>query len=102
MGTLGQSELIDRLVADGAFDPSDILVAWDGFHMEVIDDPLPDMERALVIAGSNRRGAAYGAYDVAEQIGVSPWHWWADVPVKTRDPADRKRGARRQAVPTVQ
>lgn len=102
MGTLGQSELIDRLVADGAFDPSDIVGAWDGFHMEVIDNPLPDMERALVIAGSNRRGAAYGAYDLAEQIGVSPWHWWADVPVKTSDQLYIKRGTRIQEVPTVQ
>src|SRR5690625_5548198 len=70
--------------------------------MEVIDNPLPDMERALVIAGSNRRGAAYGAYDLAEQIGVSPWHWGADVPVKTSDQLYIKRGTRIQEVRTVQ
>ncbi len=26
----------------------------------------------------------YGTYDVSEKIGVSPWYWWADVPVQVR------------------
>ena len=40
------------------------------------------MSKALVIAGSDRRGTIFGIYDVSAQIGVSPWHWWADVPVQ--------------------
>lgn len=46
----------------------------------------------LVIAGSDRRGTVYGIYELSEMLGVSPWHFWADVPVKKRDeftlPAD--------------
>ncbi|MEO0216479.1 MAG: glycosyl hydrolase 115 family protein, partial [candidate division WOR-3 bacterium] len=38
--------------------------------------------KALVIAGSDRRGTAYGVFTLSEAIGVSPWYWWADVPVK--------------------
>lgn len=38
----------------------------------------------LVIAGSDRRGTIYGIYDFCEALGVSPWHFWADVPVKER------------------
>ena len=38
----------------------------------------------LVIAGSDRRGTAYGVFEFSKQIGVSPWYWWADVPVKKK------------------
>jgi hypothetical protein len=37
-----------------------------------------------VIAGSDLRGTIYGLYDVSEQIGVSPWYWWADVRSRRR------------------
>lgn len=79
VGTLGQSELIDRLIYEGQLDPSAIEGQWDAYHMEVVNNPLPGIEKALVIAGSNKRGAIYGVYDVSEAIGVSPWYWWADV-----------------------
>jgi hypothetical protein len=39
----------------------------------------------LVIAGSDRRGTAYGVFELSKQIGVSPWCWWADVPVKKQN-----------------
>ena len=45
---------------------------------------------ALVIAGSDKRGTIYGIYDLSEEIGVSPWYWWADVPVAHRDCALRE------------
>lgn len=35
----------------------------------------------LIVVGSDARGAAYGALHVSEAIGVSPWYWFADVPV---------------------
>jgi hypothetical protein len=50
----------------------------------VVNKPLPGVERALVIAGANKRGTLYGIYDVSEQIGVSPWYYWADVPVQKK------------------
>jgi hypothetical protein len=34
--------------------------------------------------GSDKRGTIYGIYELAQQLGVSPWYWWADVPVKHR------------------
>ncbi len=46
------------------------------------DRPFPGVKKALVIAGSDKRGTIYGIYGISKQIGVSPWHWWADVPVK--------------------
>jgi hypothetical protein len=101
MGTLGSSQLLDQLVVEGKFDPSAIAGKWDAYHMEVVDEPLPGVDRALIVAGSNRRGAVYGAYDISERIGVSPWHWWADVPVKTSEFLYIKGGTRIQEVPAV-
>ena len=51
------------------------------YIIRTIDKPLEGIDRALVIAGSDKRGTIYGIYELSEQIGVSPWYWWADVPV---------------------
>ena len=69
----------------GKLDVREIQGRWESFLTEVVDSPLPGIDRALVIAGSDRRGTIYGLYDVSAQIGVSPWYWWADVPVVERD-----------------
>ena len=44
----------------------------------------------LTITGSDPRGLAYGVLHVSERIGVSPWYWWADVPVVKRQKLDYK------------
>lgn len=85
IGTIGRSELIDGLVRSGNLDVREIEGRWEAFVMNVIDKPLPGVERALVIAGSDPRGTIYGVYDLSEHIGVSPWYWWADVPVVRHD-----------------
>jgi hypothetical protein len=81
-GTIGKSDVINALIASGKLDPKPIQGVWEGFISEVISHPLPGVDTALVIAGADLRGTIYGLYDVSEQIGVSPWYWWADVPVK--------------------
>jgi hypothetical protein len=85
IGTLGKSPLIDQLIAAEKLDVADIAGRWDTYVLQVIDDPLPGVKQALVICGSNKRGTIYGMYDLAAQIGVSPWYWWADVPVPKQD-----------------
>lgn len=40
------------------------------------------VDEHLIVAGSDKRGTIYGIYDISEKIGVSPWYWWADVPVR--------------------
>ncbi|MDQ5979948.1 MAG: hypothetical protein QG602_2923, partial [Verrucomicrobiota bacterium] len=82
IGTVGRSALIDGLVAAGKLDVTAIRGKWEAFVIETVDRPLPGVDRALVIAGSDKRGTIYGIYEISEQIGVSPWYWWADVPVK--------------------
>ena len=82
IGTLGRSPLIDRMVRDKQLDVSDVAGSWETFIIEGVSHPLPGVEQALVIAGSDRRGTAYGVYEVSRRIGVSPWYWWADVTPK--------------------
>src|SRR5580658_4948404 len=92
IGTLGKSALIDELVSAGKLDVTAIRGKWEFFLIQVVPNPLPGVRSALVIAGSDKRGAIYGIYDLSEQIGVSPWYWWADVPVAHRDEMFIKRG----------
>ncbi len=84
VGTLGRSASIDALVAAGKLDASDLRGKWESFVITTVAQPLPGVERALVIAGSDKRGTIYGIYELSEQLGVSPWYWWADVPPKKR------------------
>lgn len=85
IGTVGKSALIDGLVAAGKLDVAAIRGQWEAFVIETIEQPLPGVARALVIAGSDKRGTIYGIYELSQQIGVSPWYWWGDVPVPHRD-----------------
>ncbi len=85
VGTLGHSVLIDRLVRAHKIDVSAIAGKWEATLTVVVEHPIPGVRRALVIVGSDRRGTIYGMYDLSEQIGVSPWYWWADVPVRHQD-----------------
>ncbi|KAF2460692.1 hypothetical protein BDY21DRAFT_280214 [Lineolata rhizophorae] len=83
-GTIGKSALIDSLVSSGKIDVSGIEGQWETFLSQLVADPMDGESSALVIAGSDKRGTIYGLYDISEQIGVSPWYWWADVPPKQK------------------
>ncbi|WP_075187102.1 glycosyl hydrolase 115 family protein [Teredinibacter haidensis] len=100
-GTIGKSALIDQLIAQGKIDPSVITGKWDGFHLQTVKNPLPGVEQALVIAGADKRGTIYGIYDVSEQIGVSPWYYWADVPEQKKSEIYILKNTLKQEAPKV-
>lgn len=54
---------------------------WESYLLQIVDKPTAKITKAFVITGTNPRGTAFGVYGVSERIGVSPWYWWADVPV---------------------
>ena len=81
-GTLGHSKLIDQLVSEKKIDLSVLKGKWEQFIIQVVENPFPGIEKALVIAGSDKRGTIFGIFEVSKQMGVSPWYWWADVPVE--------------------
>ncbi|MFI6618684.1 glycosyl hydrolase 115 family protein [Streptomyces sp. NPDC050528] len=101
VGTIGRSALIDGLVAAGKLDVSGVRGRWETSLQTVVERPMPGVERAFVIAGSDPRGTIFGAYDVSYGIGVSPWHWWDDVPPTRRDEVWVRPGRYSQGTPVV-
>jgi hypothetical protein len=101
IGTIGKSPLIDELVRAGKIDTSQISGKWESFIIQVVPQPFKGVQNALIIAGSDRRGTIYGIYDLSEQIGVSPWYWWADVPVVHKSSLYVKAGRFVQGPPAV-
>ncbi|MGA2264439.1 MAG: glycosyl hydrolase 115 family protein, partial [Acidobacteriota bacterium] len=101
VGTIGKSQIIDVLAAGGKIDISQIAGKWESFFLQVVPNPLPNVSSGLVIVGSDKRGTIYGIYDLSEQMGVSPWYWWADVPVRHKDALFVKPGKYQQGEPAV-
>ncbi len=101
VGTIGKSKLIDDLAKAGKIDTRSTAGKWESFFLQVVPEALPNVAAALVIAGSDKRGTIYGVYDLAEQMGVSPWYWWADVPVRHKDALYVKAGKYEQGEPSV-
>lgn len=77
-GTVGRSALIDSLVSAGVIDASVIVGKWESYVVTTAEHPTTHSP-LLVIAGSDRRGTAFGLTALSRAIGVSPWYWWADV-----------------------
>ena len=101
VGTAGKSRIIDRLIREGKIDVSPITGKWESFFIQVVPEPLPGVASGLVIVGSDKRGTIYGIYDLSEQMGVSPWYWWADVAVEHQDALFVKPGKYVQGPPAV-
>ena len=64
-------------------------------------NPMPGVKEALVVSGSDRRGAVYGIYELSEQIGVSPWYDWADAPLPRHDTLAIAKGTYTNGEPAV-
>lgn len=94
VGTIGKSKLIDQLVKNGKLNVDAVKNKWESFVIQNVEDN-------LIIAGSDKRGTIYGIYDVSEKIGVSPWYYWADAPVKKSTNLYVKAGRYLQESPKV-
>ena len=101
VGTIGKSPLIDQLIREKKIDVTGIEGKWESFFLQTLENPLPGIASALVIVGSDKRGTIYGIYDLSEQIGVSPWYWWADVTPDHKDALYVVGGKYQQGEPSV-
>lgn len=85
IGSLEKSALIQSLARRNKLKFSFINNKWEAYTIQTISNPFKGITNAIVIAGSDRRGTAYGVFELSKQMGVSPWYWWADVPVKKKE-----------------
>jgi hypothetical protein len=101
IGSIDRSPLVRDLISAGRLDVTGVVGKWETSHTEVVSDPRPGVARALVITGSDQRGTIFGAYDLSRQLGVSPWHWWDDVPVAHQDELHVAPGPHSLGTPVV-
>ncbi len=100
-GTIGKSRIIDDLIKKEKINVDEISGKWECYLIQTVTNPFPGVKKALVIAGSDKRGTIYGIYEISKQIGVSPWHWWAGVPVKKNSDIYILSGRRIYGEPSV-
>jgi hypothetical protein len=80
IGSIGSSLI--KKVFEGSPVYKKLKNKWECFGYGIIDRPSRGVSKALIIAGSDARGTAYGVFTLSKKMGVSPWYWWADVPVR--------------------
>ena len=100
VGTIN-SKWIKQLIASKKIDGAELKGKTEKFIIQTIDNPFEGMEQAVVIAGSDKRGVIYGIYELSEQMGVSPWYYWADVPAQKHDIVSIKAGSYTDGEPAV-
>ena len=75
IGTIGQSSLLTNYTKE--------LSSIEGHHEAFLLKVLKDGR--LLVAGSDKRGTAYGVLELSRLLGVSPWEWWADATPEKRE-----------------
>ena len=99
-GTL-ESPYIKQMVKAKKLDEKELKGKVEKYLMTVVSNPIDGVEEALVIAGSDMRGTIYGIYELSEQIGVSPWYYWMDVPAVCHENLAIERGTYTAGEPAV-
>lgn len=93
--------IIDNLIKQKKIDEKALIGKNEKFIIQNVQNPFKGVQEAVVIAGSDKRGTIYGIYELSKQIGVSPWYYWADVPVKQNDDIYFMKGTYTDGEPAV-
>ncbi|PBJ15935.1 glycosyl hydrolase 115 family protein [Flavobacterium sp. ACN6] len=101
IGMIGSNSVIDDLVKQKKIEGKELKGKNEKFIIQHVKNPFQGVQEALVIAGSDKRGTIYGIYELSRQIGVSPWYYWADVPVKHKDNIYFIKGVYTEGEPAV-
>lgn len=78
VGSMDRSQTIKKLIANKKIDGKALKGKTEKFIISIDQDQ-------IIIAGSDKRGTIYGIYELSRQLGVSPWSWWADMPIHLHD-----------------
>lgn len=101
IGTCDRSPMLQSLRNSNKISYGDLNGKWETYRIQTLVKPFAHIEKALIIAGSDKRGAAYGTFELCKQIGVSPWYWWADVPARKQETLHVNSTARLSTPPAV-
>jgi len=101
IGSFGEDSVIDDLVKQKKLNATDVKNKREKYIIQSVSD-YKGFDHVIVIAGSDKRGTIYGIYEFSKQIGVSPWHYWADVPVEKSDNLYFKKGKYTDNEPAVE
>ncbi|MCC6759623.1 MAG: glycosyl hydrolase 115 family protein [Chitinophagaceae bacterium] len=101
-GTIGHNKWIDALVASKRLNVTAIQGKWECFTITTLQHPFPGTARALIIAGSDARGTAFGIFELSKQLGVQPFYWWADVSPTRKKALYISEGSYTSSPPAVQ
>ena len=96
-----ESRFVKELVKAKKIDITSLKGKREKYLMKAVSRPFDGVDEAWVIVGSDKRGTIYGIYELSEQIGVSPWYDWADVPVVQRKNLYIQRGEYTAGEPAV-
>lgn len=77
IGSLERSLPVTSLEKKGKINTTLLKNKWEAYLIQSTGNQ-------LIITGSDKRGTAYGVFEISRQLGVSPWYWWADVPVQKK------------------
>lgn len=102
IGTIGTKSVIDDLIRQKKIDGKALTGKKEKYIIQNVSNPFPGVTEAIVIAGSDKRGTIYGVYEMSQQIGVSPWYYWADVPVPVKENLYFKKGTYTDGEPAVE
>lgn len=94
VGTINDSKAIREMVKEKSIDIKQLKNKTEKYISTVINNQ-------LIIAGSDRRGAVYGVYELSSQMGVSPWYYWMDTPIKHHEKVFALKGVYTDGEPAV-
>lgn len=102
IGSIDNSPIIKQLIKAKKLDADLLKGKNEKYIITTLHSPLKGIEGdVLLIAGSDKRGTIYGIYELSKQMGISPWYWWADVPVQHQDAIYIKEGIYTDGEPKV-
>ena len=101
IGSVENSGWIKKLLKSGKISSADLQGKREKYIIQTVKQPFEGVDEAVVIAGSDKRGTIYGIYELSNQMGVSPWYYWADVPVEKHDKICIKEGRFTDGEPAV-
>ncbi len=93
IGSIERSFAVKDLIKQKKISTNNFTTKWEAYQVQTIKVPFTGYKNGLIIMGSDRRGTAFGVFELSKQMGVSPWYWWADVPVKKKNDLYIKQGA---------